>query len=168
VENTKGSPFLESKNENTGIRIAAMRKKLATEVVVLSLLGPVGIVRLAIRRAIDKWQLVGLLCVWLTVFWCRWITGISIPSIFYETFIIGFLVYSSIICYPFESEVDKTTIVIVTLVLFMIAVTGYVELCVARHVKNFNSPIDFFVVSAGFVGYEIASYRALRKKSDVT
>jgi hypothetical protein len=159
---------LKSNYEN----IEALRFKALQEIFFLSLLGPLGMVRLATKHSADMWQLAGMLCVWIAFFWCRWITGISVSSILYEIFSIGCLLSANFIHDPVESECSNTKIFVSELLgtiagllaIFSFAFFGYVELLLARHIKNFFSPIDLLVISIGFFGYGIMSYRALKMK----
>ncbi|MFZ6875504.1 hypothetical protein ACO0LF_25845 [Undibacterium sp. Di27W] len=92
---------------------ATQSKDNITVLILTSLLGPVGILLLFARKTINKLQFASLLCMWLSVFWCRWITGFVFPSTFYEMFIVGILCYGGAILNPHRSDSS------------MAAVTGY-------------------------------------------
>jgi len=155
---------LEEKRESAPFDLTPAQRRLLIESVILTLMGPFGIIRLLRKNLIDRWQLAGTLFVWAAFFWCRWITGFNVLSVAYEMFTIGLFTYGVIVTYPSKSEVDKITICLVTLIFLLIAITGYSEILLARKVSNFSSPVDLFVIGNGLAWYAVITYRALLRQ----
>ena len=144
--------------------LVTQSKDNITVLIVTSLLGPVGMFLLFARKTINKFQFSGLLCMWFSVFWCRWITGFDFPSTYYEIFILGTLSYGGAILNPHKSESSMAAVAGASLLMLVAALTGYLELLAARNFEHLISPIDMFVIGIGYCGYLLSSYLAWKKR----
>lgn len=143
---------------------ATQSKDNITVLILTSLLGPVGILFLFARKTINELQFASLLCMWFSVFWCRWITGFVFPSTYYEMFILGTLSYGGVILNPHRPESSVAAVTGVSLMMLVAALTGYLEVIAIRNIEHLISPIDMFVIGTGYLGYLLSSYLAWKKR----
>ncbi|MFZ6754657.1 hypothetical protein ACO0KY_14900 [Undibacterium sp. Dicai25W] len=154
---------MNNNEKRNGARFDDEQKKLFIETIILSCLGPIGLVQLILKKTINLKQFFCLLLVWISFFWCRYYTGFLFPEVLYEVFIISFFVYGTMIFYLIKTEVDVLTIILVMSVFLIMNLIGYSELVVFRSEKHLIF-IDMLISGSGILGYVIATYYAFENR----